>query len=373
MNTKKICPVLLALSLLGASCSSVDGDEVNSQTGLPNAIYFEGTESSPISVVTVGDQGGRADVSLRSANLVSADVNVHLRVDASALEVYNAKHGTAYKVLPREHYELSASEVTISPSSVASRSVEVSFKPSVTELDPSIKYALPLTIEPASSGSAVLTSSATKILRLDRAFRTSVLRQKGFYLYMKFDEPVQLKEWTMVYGMRVDGLFDNQSVLSPSVYSRITGDGKLQFKAGETDDPKGFLKQKLVPNKWYHIAFVYKDKHVKAYLNGVLDTEFDVPTVESFTKFNFSWGNFVGYVRDIRLYNKALPASLIQENLYLEDPSNPNLVVYYPLTKETGLKNVKEDKNHFEAYISGGTPYTLPISYRGDVKFPQDN
>lgn len=51
-----------------------------------------------------------------------------------------------------------------------------------------------------------------------------------------------------------------------------------------------------------------------------------------------SFGNFVGYMRDIRLYDCALTSDQIMENLYVEDPTNKHLLVYAPLTKESGLK-----------------------------------
>lgn len=159
----------------------------------------------------------------------------------------------------------------------------------------------------------------------------------------------------MSYAIKLDRNKDNQAVLSPDFYSRVTADGALQMKVGETDDPKAFAKTKLQPGKWYYIAWVYNRQHVKCYLNGVLDNEFDVPKVETFTKMNMSWGAFVGYVREIRLYNKALTAFQVMDNLYIETPENPNLLFYAPLNQQTGVKDVSKNHHAIKVYVAGSS------------------
>ena len=140
------------------------------------------------------------------------------------------------------------------------------------------------------------------------------------------------------------------------------------MKVGETDDPKAFAKTKLQPGKWYYIAWVYNRQHVKCYINGTLDTEFDVPKVETFTKLNMSWGAFVGYVREIRLYFQVM------DNLYIETPENPNLLFYAPLDKNTGIKDVSKNHHAIKVYTAGSddaTEYNQSLITWQDEKFPE--
>ena len=178
----------------------------------------------------------------------------------------------------------------------------------------------------------------------------------------------------MSYAIKLDHNKDNQAVLSPDFYSRVTADGGLQMKVGETDDPKAFAKTKLQPGKWYYIAWVYKNQHVRCYINGVLDNEFDVPKVETFTKLNMSWGAFEGYVREIRLYNKALTAFQVADNLYIETPDNPDLLFYAPLDKKTGIKDVSKKQNTIKVYAAGSndaTEYNQSLLTWSNEKFPE--
>lgn len=376
MNIKKIYPLALVASValsLGA-CASVDGDEVNRGAGLPNAVYFEGVDNALMSKLLVTEEGASGEVVLRSASLVSEPTKVNITIDESAIVRYNEKFGTGYKLLPAEYYELSASEATLTPSNISAQPITVKVKPSVQELDQNVKYAIPLKLE-AGTGLQPLASAGTKLLGLDRPITTSAIRQEmGSYAFVQFEEPFHVKEWTLSYGLKVDSHFANQQPLSPDFYSRITPEGRLQVKAAGSDDPMAFSKTILKTHTWYHVTLVYKDKHIKMYLDGVLDTEFDVPTVETFTKFNLGWGNYAGYFRDIRLYKKALTPFLIQENLYVEDPTNPDLLVYYPLTKETIHRNVKEDKNHMHLYKQGTNPrepFGGSLRFEDQITFPQ--
>ena len=365
---------IASLACISWSCANVDYDKVNEETNLPNAIYIEGSATSPVTKITMSDDGGKGSLTPRSANLLPAAVNIKFTIDEQALKDYNEANGTSYQVLPSQYYSLSAETMTIDANNISNGNIDVNVKPIGNELDASVKYAIPVKLASAE-GCNILKSSDTKIFALDRVLNTTVMRQDGFYLKVFFEPAFQnLQEWTMSYGIKVDNNFDNQAVLSPDFYSRITRDGGLQMKVGETDDPKAFAKTKLQPRKWYHIAWVYNRQHVKCYINGVLDNEFDVPKVETFSKLNMSWGAFKGLVREIRLYNKALSAFQVMDNLYIETPDNPNLLFYAPLTKELGLKDVSKNPHEVNAYTPGSddkTKYDLTKIKWEDQKFPE--
>ena len=364
---------IASIACLTWSCSNVDYDNVGDENKLPNAAYIEGADVTPLSKLTVDGNGGKGTFTARVANKLSDEAVLKFAIDEQALADYNAANGTNYKLLPAKYYSLSAETLTIGAGNVANGAIDINVKPLGSDLDASTKYAIPVKLV-STEGARLLSSSATKIFAIDRVLYTTSMRQQGFYLKTTFPTPYTgLKEWTMSYAIKLDRNKDNQAVLSPDFYSRVTADGALQMKVGETDDPKAFAKTKLQPGKWYYIAWVYNRQHVKCYINGVLDNEFDVPKVETFTKLNMSWGAFEGYVREIRLYDKALSAFQVMDNLYIETPDNPNLLFYAPLNKKVGVKDVSKNHYPIKVYVAGtnDTEYNQNLINWNDEKFPE--
>lgn len=365
---------IASIACLTWSCANVDYDEVGNEGKLPNAIYIDGADVAPISKLTVDAAGGKASFTARAANRLSSNATLKFAIDEQELTKYNEANGTHYKLLPAKYYSLSTENLTIDKANISNGTIDVNVKPLGDDLDASTKYAIPVKIA-SVDGAKLLGSSSVKIFAIDRVLYTTALRQKNFYLKTIFPTPYTgLHEWTMSYAIKLDRNKDNQAVLSPDFYSRVTADGALQMKVGETDDPKAFAKTKLQPGKWYYIAWVYKNQHVRCYINGVLDNEFDVPKVETFTKLNMSWGAFEGYVREIRLYDKALTAFQIADNLYIETPDNPDLLFYAPLDKKTGIKDVSKKQNTIKVYVPGsgdGTEYDQSLITWSNEKFPE--
>ena len=365
---------IASIACLTWSCANVDYDEVGNEDKLPNAIYIDGADVALISKLTVDAAGGKASFTARAANRLSSNATLKFAVDEQELTKYNEANGTHYKLLPAKYYSLSTENLTIDKANISNGTIDVNVKPLGDDLDASTKYAIPVKIA-SVDGAKLLGSSSVKIFAIDRVLYTTALRQKNFYLKTIFPTPYTgLHEWTMSYAIKLDRNKDNQAVLSPDFYSRVTADGALQMKVGETDDPKAFAKTKLQPGKWYYIAWVYKNQHVRCYINGVLDNEFDVPKVETFTKLNMSWGAFEGYVREIRLYDKALTAFQVADNLYIETPDNPDLLFYAPLDKKTGIKDVSKKQNTIKVYVPGsgdGTEYDQSLITWSNEKFPE--
>lgn len=365
---------IASIACLTWSCANVDYDEVGNEDKLPNAIYIDGADVAPISKLTVDAAGGKASFTARAANRLSSNATLKFAIDEQELTKYNEANGTHYKLLPAKYYSLSTENLTIDKANISNGTIDVNVKSLGDDLDASTKYAIPVKIA-SVDGAKLLGSSSVKIFAIDRVLYTTALRQKNFYLKTIFPTPYTgLHEWTMSYAIKLDRNKDNQAVLSPDFYSRVTADGALQMKVGETDDPKAFAKTKLQPGKWYYIAWVYKNQHVRCYINGVLDNEFDVPKVETFTKLNMSWGAFEGYVREIRLYDKALTAFQVADNLYIETPDNPDLLFYAPLDKKTGIKDVSKKQNTIKVYVPGsgdGTEYDQSLITWSNEKFPE--
>lgn len=227
-----------------------------------------------------------------------------------------------------------------------------------------------------ADGLDVLSTSDTQIFALDRILHTTVMRIENFYLRIPFSPDYMSDTWTLSYGMRIDRNKDNQATVSfggpnGSMYSRITAGGGLQFKTGGTDDPLAFAKTKIVPNTWYYVTWVYDHQHVKCYINGVLDNEFESSVVNGFTQINVSWGALVGYIRELRLYYTTLSDFQIMDNLYIEDPTNKNLVLYFPLDQANGLNNIATGSPYKAEAMTGNDPYDASAIKYVPWSFPE--
>ncbi len=365
-----------ALLLTAASCSNVDNDGVNFETDLPNAVYLDGLSSTALTKVTLTDEGASATITPRAANLVKGNTKVVVGVDTAALTKYNQKYGTNYKPLPASYYTLSKTEVDIPAGQITNGSIALNINPlNGPDINSSTKYAIPVKIQHAD-GLDVLSTSDTQIFALDRILHTTVMRIEDFYLRIPFSPDFMSDTWTLSYGMRIDRNKDNQATVSfggpnGSMYSRITAGGGLQFKTGGTDDPLAFAKTKIVPNTWYYVTWVYDHQHVKCYINGVLDNEFESSVVNGFTQINVSWGALVGYIRELRLYNTTLSDFQIMDNLYIEDPTNKNLVLYFPLDQANGLNNIATGSPYKAEAMTGNDPYDASAIKYVPWSFPE--
>lgn len=384
---KKIFKYILmgVLPLTAFSCSSVDVDDVNTHSDLPNAIYMEGVLRSPAKRLTVDENGVETTFAARAANLVSKDIDVTFSVDTAILRKFNAEYGKNYKLLPAEFYTIERNSDVIKAGNFSTGPIKLTIKKETLEADPMTRFAIALKIS-SNSSMKLLEENSYQIFVIDRLFATTAMYQRGFYMRYLIDRTKDwsaspaYKEWTFHYGMKLDRLIDNQQPPCGRFYSRITSNGRLQYKAGGSDDPAAFSKQLLKTNTWYHITFVYKNQHVKMYINGLLESEFDVLNNDSWPRIQDSWGNFSGCMRDIRLYDCAQTPDQVMETLYVEDPTNPNLVVYAPLDKENRTKCVVSKFNdpdgkpvEFEVLTSGSNdPYDVNnIKWTSTIFFPE--
>ena len=110
---------------------------------------------------------------------------------------------------------------------------------------------------------------------------------------------------------------------------------------------------------------------MKCYINGVLDNEFESSVVNGFTQINVSWGALVGYIRELRLYNTTLSDFQIMDNLYIEDPTNKNLVLYFPLDQANGLNNIATGSPYKAEAMTGNDPYDASAIKYVPWSFPE--
>ena len=119
-----------------------------------------------------------------------------------------------------------------------------------------------------------------------------------------------------------------------------------------------------------HITYVHKDKKTTVYVNGKVQKVFENSAITFGENSMIIVGNSGyrnDYLREIRLWDKALTESEINDYLYLPmDPETPHLISYLPLSKEAGIKDLKAPADMENVTTKAR------IEYVENVKFPAD-
>jgi len=114
----------------------------------------------------------------------------------------------------------------------------------------------------------------------------------------------------------------------------FTAEGKQNF------NQPGYEDYKFKNNTWYHIAGTFEPADngmniFRFYVNGELALE--LPTkgsTQGWQKAIIGNGGFNGWVRDFRIWERALSQGEIKETMWSIDPASEGLVMYLPLEKD---------------------------------------
>lgn len=409
-----------ALSALVASCSLADGkgldvDEFGtkgSSAKMPgNGVYMNLPGGNVASSLLLDDEvGGKAVVMPVLASPFAEDMTVTLSFDPTVLDEYNKANGL--KLLPVEPslvtFYADGSETgsegnvdVVIPAGKTSALVNLDIKP----LNPekysfSSKYAVPVRITKNSANIPVLSSPNYAIVTLNRSFKTDVLHiiKMGGSAKISMNEPMKkdLTEWTMQGQFHFSQLQRNDpQVASPNQtlmniggggitmgwWTRIAYGAGIQIKRGR-DGADMWTQAPLKDHEWINVTFVYREVskvdntgRIEVYYGDKLVKTFDEKTTPSYTwkagapdpSWSFGFGNYRDdYIREIKLWNRALTSAEIQDKLYLpEDPKAEGLLFYYPLTK----KSYDEEARTF-IDLTGNSKLTLPDRF--DFEFVEN-
>src|SRR5574344_2074438 len=117
-NRKMKRNTLYKIAVLGVILS-LNACDATDYKVIENGLYISEAQKENLHQVTVDDQGGKTTVTVRAGLAYDKDVNVQLGVaNASELETFNKKNGTAYVLLPDTCYTLSANNVVLSKGKV---------------------------------------------------------------------------------------------------------------------------------------------------------------------------------------------------------------------------------------------------------------
>ncbi|MBM0657475.1 DUF1735 and LamG domain-containing protein [Capnocytophaga genosp. AHN8471] len=407
----KLASVALFLGLTACQ-EKLDNDNSNSLGNL-SAVYMN--DNNVNVSFAKSTESGSTKFEIRMSNL--RDRNETITIAATDFfPEYNEKNTTNYKMLPASEYELYEEGNTANKST--NGSLNITLKPGQTAVQVGVKvrplnennfpmgvkYAIPLRIV---SASLPILSNKDVVVTLSRPFKTSVAKIKqGYALGVKVADNIQGSDEFTIQGMFLFEEFHsynntnvNMSLFQGEMlpYTRIDA-GKIQVKNGGGDSPDDWAETSdIAIKKWVQITFTYKDSFLKLYINGKLVKTYQRPSLKvspgmriniENTQTSYSANR---YFREFRLWNRVLTDAEIADGLYLPvDPDSKGLVVYLPITKKDGFKDMSKYNNttiyrkgtsYGNTGIQDGDSYvkdideatfTPTVEWKENVKFPAE-
>ena len=407
----KLASAALFLGLTACQ-EKLDNDNSNSLGNL-SAVYMN--DNNVNVSFAKSTESGSTKFEIRMSNL--RDRNETITIAATDFfPEYNEKNTTNYKMLPASEYELYEEGNTANKST--NGSLNITLKPGQTAVQVGVKvrplnennfpmgvkYAIPLRIV---SASLPILSNKDVVVTLSRPFKTSVAKIKqGYALGVKVADNIQGSDEFTIQGMFLFEEFHsynntnvNMSLFQGEMlpYTRIDA-GKIQVKNGGGDSPDDWAETSdIAIKKWVQITFTYKDSFLKLYINGKLVKTYQRPSLKvspgmriniENTQTSYSANR---YFREFRLWNRVLTDAEIADGLYLPvDPDSKGLVVYLPITKKDGFKDMSKYNNttiyrkgtsYGNTGIQDGPSYvsdideatfTPTVEWKENVKFPAE-
>jgi len=370
---------ILALGLF-AGCNakySVTGD----------ALYLAESSHGASKKLVIDEKGITLKVSPRMVQNATKDVTARLVVDNEALEAFNKKAGTSYKPVPSELITLSSDVVKIGKGMLSEKPIEVSVKAFTDQMNKSgDKFALAFSLKDVQ-GTDVLKALSSFVYEFEPVIITSVpVLQSSNVVKMSMRQDYSLTAWSFEFRVNMSvlghavGFMNNQAILGAygpgtEIYVRfgdapIRGD-LLQVKHQGTQINTNTQFQ---DNTWYHIAGTFEPADngmniFRFYVNGELALE--LPTkgsTQGWQKAIIGNGGFNGWVRDFRIWERALSQGEIKETMWSIDPASEGLVMYLPLEKD--FKNAIP--GHEEDWIHQSDKSSTNYHFNDSFVFPME-
>ena len=340
-------------------------------------VYFESKESK----VEVGDDDASLEQTIRarvsSAYGSTIDITYAL-ADRSAVDAFNSKNGTNYKMFDPSQVQISNTRTTIQGGEIYSDKVSLKLS-ALDKVEAGTSYLLPVRI--ASAGLPVIAGTDITYFVISKPVR--IRKAAGFssdYIKVPILPGTIFKSVTYEALIYIDYLGGNNTIMG--------GEGVLILRIGDPALPDGHndwlqiagskqyhSTQSFVTGRWYHVAFTYDQPSGKTalYINGVKASEstWDNPGFDLSTGAGgffigkvagFMWGEraFNGKMSEVRLWNVARTENQIKQNMLSVNPSSDGLAAYYKLNgkdqfQKDGKWFVKDaSKNGMDGIVNGG-------------------
>lgn len=342
-----------------------------------DVILFTGTEDSPVIKFTVDDMNTTMALTVTATDKVTEDTQVGMSIANDMLASYNESNSRSYVALPAANYEIDKTVTVIKSGFNVSEQILIHIK-SLDGLDEGKIYCIPVTITSVSTGIEILETSRTAYIVLNRPIVSNVMNLNGAAFNVpKFqtDERVSaLQALTMEARVKSSAWSNANPFISTVMgveenYLLRFGDislnrgDLLQMGPAKVGDKKFFVtgNTAYALDKWYHIASVYDGSSVAIYVDGKLDKKISVdPSTVNLNDdyFDGFWIGksergriFQGAISEVRVWNRALSASELQDNACIVDPKSKGLLAYWKFNtiQEDGKTVRDETGNGFDA------------------------
>lgn len=368
---KFIIPALVAV-LAFAACNQADRFQYGKE-----GILITGTDASPMSKqrIVADAVPYSFPFSVSSTGIVDKDTKVYVKIDAAAVDEYNAKNGTQYVAVPDNALQLEDDYLTISAGTATSNVSNVSLIDN-TFIEDGVIYVIAVSISKVEgSDIEILDVSKTVFVKLGKTQQNHTLDITSTSVYSTYSfgsgptDGFDLNNWTLEikahpYNMKHSGaeqlcrlccwnedgggqvlLRFNENGKPWKTLDIVSVNGRyVTGTSGEGDAAVGYFEE----NAWYMISIVWDGAQMKVYVNGELDSPWQntISGSQAFKinrfEIGMSWGgygnsqSYTGRMAEMRIWSRARSQSEIGESLCSVNPASEGLVGYWRFNEGSG-------------------------------------
>ncbi|MFV0323818.1 MAG: DUF1735 and LamG domain-containing protein [Bacteroides xylanisolvens] len=350
-----------AVAILLNSCNDSESELLEPK------VYFENKEYAL--EIPDNQESMTYDLQARVSSMCSSSVDVSYEIaDASLVEAYNKRFGTAYEAFDASSAGLSAEVTTVPGGEIYTEKTTLQFSnlENVKEGKPAL---LPVRIKsaslPVSDGADVVYFIITRPVRIMKAGNFN-------YTHVKIPLPLNSPFRSVTYEalIYINRLGNNNTIMGC--------EGVLVLRIGDEALPDGHndwlqiagskqfhSTQAFGTGKWYHVAYTYdySSGQTALYINGnkMVESNWGTATFDMATAAGgffigriagFMWGErpFNGYMSEVRLWNVARTENQLKQNMLMVDPTTEGLAAYYKLN---GTDQYQKDSKWYIKDASG--------------------
>lgn len=362
MNSKTLLKLIFLgiLPIIHTACENAKNAVIE------NLVYINEASSDKTKEVTMLDEITRTSVTVRLVQAMDHDVTAELFMDEVALEAYNKKNETSYK-LPDAKYVTYPQKVTIKAGFVSAEPVNIDIQSFETE---GAQYAIPISIKDAegidkAEGSSKFLVVLVKPLKQlvpkfhpYNAMQAAPLESWGLSL------PNYTLEWwskMSAYSRNNQAIF-NSGGSGTELYIRF---GDLVYSSGgrymnnflqvktmgsqfDTGDPT--TGNGLEANEWYHFAITYDAVTGTSilYKNGtqigtLVSASGQPMNIEKLQMLSSNEFSDACEICQVRLWKVTRSANQIRKGMYSEvEYTNEDLILYLPMNDGVGATTLRD-------------------------------
>jgi hypothetical protein len=324
-----------------------------------DAILITGTETDKLAKFVVESTPSSYSVTATATDRVNQDITVHFEIDTNLVAAYNTEYSANYYTPPAGSYQISANTSVIGAGTNVSDPVTVSIT-SITGFIDGRPYLIPVTIKSVDGPLNVLEASRTIYLKVARVFKYNSIdiSNYNFYRTITFANPTtNLNSFTFEVKCYISSWHTGSPPISRlCVWGPADGSKFNLLRFGEAGSAQNqlqwinssgsvFSTTLFSLSRWYTLSCVYDGSQCRLYVDGVLDNEFDASGQTysfSLLELGMSYSGyqnsqrFLGRTAEIRLWNRALSRTEIQNGLCGVYSGATGLVAYWKLNEGSG-------------------------------------